>query len=207
MESIITKYFPDLTPTQIKQFEMLGPLYKEWNDKINVISRKDIDNLYEHHILHSLAIGKFVTPINLTQILDLGTGGGFPGIPLAILWPDCQFHLIDRIGKKITVARSVAEAIGLTNVTFQHGDIGECRAKYDYVVSRAVMTLDKLIPLIRKNILPADRNRLPNGLLCLKGGDLAEEIKASRTPALEIPLSDYFSEPYFTSKSLIYCEL
>lgn len=207
MESIITKYFPDLTPTQIKQFEMLGPLYKEWNDKINVISRKDIDNLYEHHILHSLAIGKFVTPINLTQILDLGTGGGFPGIPLAILWPDCQFHLIDRIGKKITVARSVAEAIGLTNVTFQHGDIGECRAKYDYVVSRAVMTLDKLIPLIRKNILPTDRNRLPNGLLCLKGGDLAEEIKASRTPALEIPLSDYFSEPYFTSKSLIYCEL
>lgn len=207
MISIITKYFPALTERQIQQFEAIGPLYREWNDKINVVSRKDIDNLYEHHILHSLAIGKFITPVDGTRFLDLGTGGGFPGIPLAILWPGCRFHLIDRIGKKITVARSVAEAIGLDNVTFQHGDIGECRDKYDFTVSRAVMTLDKLIPLIRKNIFTTDRNRLPNGLLCLKGGDLSEEIRLAHTPVLDVPLSDYFSESFFETKSLIYCEL
>lgn len=207
MISIITKYFPALTERQIQQFEAIGPLYREWNDKINVVSRKDIDNLYEHHILHSLAIGKFITPVDGTRFLDLGTGGGFPGIPLAILWPGCRFHLIDRIGKKITVARSVAEAIGLDNVTFQHGDIGECRDKYDFTVSRAVMTLDKLIPLIRKNISTTDRNRLPNGLLCLKGGDLSEEIRLAHTPVLDVPLSDYFSESFFETKSLIYCEL
>lgn len=207
MDSIISRYFPGLTPEQIQQFDMLGPLYAKWNEKINVISRKDIDNIYEHHILHSLAIGKFLTPTDGTHFLDLGTGGGFPGIPLAILWPECRFHLIDRIGKKITVARSVAETVGLTNVTFQHGDIGECREKYDYVVSRAVMTLDKLIPLIRKNISHTERNRLPNGLLCLKGGDLEEEIRASHTHVLDVPLSDYFSEEYFATKSLIYCDL
>lgn len=207
MISIITKYFPALTERQIQQFEAIGPLYREWNDKINVVSRKDIDNLYEHHILHSLAIGKFITPVDGTRFLDLGTGGGFPGIPLAILWPGCRFHLIDRIGKKITVARSVAEAIGLDNVTFQHGDIGECRDKYDFTVSRAVMTLDKLIPLIRKNISTTDRNRLPNGLLCLKGGDLSEEIRLAHTPVLDVSLSDYFSESFFETKSLIYCEL
>lgn len=206
-DSIITRYFPDLTENQRLQFEAIGPLYAEWNEKINVISRKDIDNVYEHHILHSLAIGKFMTPVAGSTFLDLGTGGGFPGIPLAILWPECQFHLIDRIGKKITVARSIAEAIGLTNVTFQHGDIGECHEKYDFVVSRAVMTLDKLIPLIRKNISRNQHNRLPNGLLCLKGGDLTEEIRASRRPVLEVPLSDYFSEEFFQTKSLIYCEL
>lgn len=207
MDSIITKYFPSLTDRQKQQFEMLGPLYTEWNAKINVISRKDIDNLYEHHVLHSLAIGKFITPVAGTSFLDMGTGGGFPGIPLAILWPECRFHLIDRIGKKINVARAVAEAIGLENVTFQHGDIGECRAKYDFVVSRAVMTLDKLIPLIRKNISKAGKNRWPNGLLCLKGGDLDMEIGASGVAVLDVPLSDYFSEEFFETKHLIYAEL
>lgn len=207
MDSIISKYFPNLSNIQIQQFRQLGPLYADWNTKINVISRKDIDNIYEHHILHSLAIGKFITPLAGTAFLDLGTGGGFPGIPLAILWPECRFHLIDRIGKKINVARAVAEAVGLNNVTFQHGDIGECHEKFDYVVSRAVMTLDKLIPLIRKNISSIDRNRLPNGLLCLKGGDLSEEIKASRMPVLDVPISDYFSEEYFETKHLIYAEL
>lgn len=137
----------------------------------------------------------------------MGTGGGFPGIPLAILWPECRFHLIDRIGKKINVARSIAEAIGLENVTFQHGDIGECRDKYDFVVSRAVMTLDKLVPLIRKNISQKDNNRLPNGLLCLKGGELDEEINATGLPVIDVPLSDYFSEEFFTTKHLIYVEL
>lgn len=204
---IILKYFPDLTDGQRSQFEALGKLYPEWNEKINVISRKDIDNLYEHHILHSLAIAKFFTPNPGTTFLDMGTGGGFPGIPLAILWPECQFHLIDRIGKKITVARSIAESVGMKNVTFQHGDIGECRHKYDFVISRAVMRLGELIPLIKKNISPRSANTLPNGLLCLKGGDLAEELAAVRQPIMEIPLSDYFSEDFFKTKELIYIEL
>lgn len=204
---IILKYFPDLTEIQRNQFDALGSLYPDWNEKINVISRKDIDNLYEHHILHSLAIAKFFTPIPGTTFLDMGTGGGFPGVPLAILWPDCHFHLIDRIGKKITVARSISEAIGLKNVTFQHGDIGECRQKFDFIVSRAVMRLGDLIPLIRKNISPRSSNSIPNGLLCLKGGNLTEELSAVSKPVLEVPLSDYYSEDFFKTKELIYVEL
>ena len=207
MTETILKYFPTLTEKQRQQFEALGPLYTDWNSKINVISRKDIDNLYLHHILHSLSLAKFMTPKAGTTFLDMGTGGGFPGIPLAILWPDCRLHLIDRIGKKLKVAADIAQQIGLTNVTFQHGDIGECRERFDYVVSRAVMRLDELIPLIRKNILPKDSNKLPNGLLCLKGGDLTDEIKAVRQPIIEVPLADYFSEPYFETKELIYVEL
>lgn len=207
MHTIIKKYFPLITEGQTAQFEQIGLLYKEWNEKINVISRKDIENLYEHHILHSLAVAKFITPEAGTTFLDMGTGGGFPGIPLAIMWPNCQFHLIDRIGKKITVAKSIAEKIGLKNVTFQHGDIGECRQKYDYVVSRAVMTLDKLIPLIRKNISGKSINKFPNGLICLKGGDLTEEIRAAKHHVIDVPLSDYFVEEFFTTKNLIYAEL
>lgn len=207
MDSIIKRYFPNLSERQTEQFRQIGQLYKEWNDKINVVSRKDIDNLYEHHVLHSLSIAKFMTPVDGSKFLDMGTGGGFPGIPLAILWPECRFHLIDRIGKKINVAKSIAEAIGLENVTFQHGDIGECRDKYDFVVSRAVMTLDKLVPLIRKNISQKDNNRLPNGLLCLKGGELDEEINATGLPVIDVPLSDYFSEEFFATKHLIYVEL
>lgn len=207
MHTIIQRYFPTLAEEQFQKFEQIGPLYREWNEKINVISRKDIDNLYEHHILHSLSIAKFMTPKAGTTFLDMGTGGGFPGIPLAILWPDCKFHLIDRIGKKINVARSIAEAIGLKNVSFQHGDIGECHQRFDFVVSRAVMTLDKLVPLVRRNISDKEVNRLPNGLLCLKGGDLEDEIRASRRPVIDVPLSDYFTEEYFATKHLIYVEL
>lgn len=203
----ILQYFPNLSDTQRSQFEALGRLYPEWNEKINVISRKDIDNLYPHHILHSLAIGKFITPVDGTTFLDLGTGGGFPGIPLAILWPECRFHLIDRIGKKIRVAQSIAEEIGLKNVTFQHGDIGECHNKYDFVVSRAVMQLDELVRLIRRNISPKSSNRLPNGLICLKGGDLGAELGRVRQPMIDVPLSDYFPQEYFASKDLIYVEL
>ena len=203
----ITKYFPNLTDTQLQQIAMLGPLYNDWNEKINVISRKDISNLYTHHILHSLSTSKFNTPNRGTAFLDMGTGGGFPGIPLAIMWPECKFHLIDRIGKKVKVARAIAESIGLTNVTFQHGDIGECRNKFDYVVSRAVMRLDELIPLIRKNVSSKSTNRIPNGLLCLKGGDLTDEIKNVTQPIIEVPLSDYFTEEYFQTKELIYVEL
>lgn len=203
----ILKYFPELTELQRIQLAQMGPLYEEWNEKINVISRKDIGNLYERHILHSMALAKFVTPRPGTRILDLGTGGGFPGIPLAVLWPQCRFHLIDRIGKKIKVASSVAEAIGLENVTFQHGDMGECHDKFHFVVSRAVMRLDELVKLIRRNISTPDGNTLPPGLLCLKGKDLNDEIAAVRRPVIEVPLSDYFSEEFFTSKSLIYVEL
>ncbi|MDE6439202.1 MAG: 16S rRNA (guanine(527)-N(7))-methyltransferase RsmG [Muribaculaceae bacterium] len=204
-EEIIKKYFPLLNDVQAGRFRRLGDLYPEWNEKINVISRKDIDNLYVHHILHSLAIARFITPVAGTEFLDMGTGGGFPGIPLAIMFPDCRFHLIDRIGKKIKVAQSVADAIGLDNVTFQHGDIGECRQKYDYLVSRAVMRLDELMPLVNKNISRKQRNAVPNGLICLKGGDLADEIRKTRggEPMVD-DLSSYFDEPFFETKKLIY---
>lgn len=207
MTNSILKYFPEISDCQKKQFELMGTLYPEWNAKINVISRKDIDNLYMNHILHSLSIAKFMTPIDGTTFLDMGTGGGFPGIPLATMFPNCKFHLVDRIGKKIKVATEIANEIGLKNITFQHGDIGECRQKYDFVVSRAVMTLDKLIPLIRKNISGKSINRFPNGLLCLKGGDLDEELRAAKLPVINVPLSDFFSEEFFSTKNLIYVEL
>lgn len=206
MEEIL-RYFPDLTPQQIERFSILGALYAEWNEKINVISRKDIDNIYQHHILHSLAIAKFMSPVNGTTFMDFGTGGGFPGIPLAIMWPECCFHLIDRIGKKIKVATSIAEALSLDNVTTQHGDAGECHVKFDYVVSRAVMRLNELVPLARRNVKAKTQNAFPPGLLCLKGGDLQEEIQATRRPVVDVPLSDFFTEDFFKTKNLIYVEL
>lgn len=203
---ILSKYF-SYTEKQKEQFAKLGILYPDWNSKINVISRKDIDNLYVNHILHSLAIAKFINPVEGTKILDMGTGGGFPGIPLAIMWPDCKFHLIDRIGKKIKVAENIAEAIGLTNVTFQHGDIGECHDKYDFVVSRAVMRLDELVPLIKKNISPISRNAFPNGLICLKGGNLDSEISKVKYPIMEESIDCFFTEPFFETKKLIYVQI
>lgn len=206
MEELL-RYFPNLTGLQKQQLEALGTLYPEWNSKINIISRRDIDSLYVHHILHSLAIAKFMTPVSGTTVLDMGTGGGFPGIPLAIIWPDVKFHLIDRIGKKINVARDVADRIGLTNATFQHGDAGECRTKFDYVVSRAVMSLPELLAAVRHNFSARQRNRLPNGLLCLKGGDLRDEIRAITRPIIDVPLSDWFTEDYFSTKRLIYVEM
>lgn len=203
----IKRYFPFLTDTQLAQYAMLRDLYGDWNEKINVISRKDIDNLYVNHILHSLSIARFMTPATGTSFMDLGTGGGFPGIPLAIMWPDCKFHLVDRIGKKIRVASAVAEAIGLNNVTLQHGDSGECHAKFDYIVSRAVMRLPELIKACRVNVSPIGYNRLPNGLLCLKGGDLGAETADVKRPMEVIPLSDYFAEEFFATKSLVYVDL
>lgn len=186
----------------------LRQLYIEHNERVNVISRKDIDNLYVNHVLHSLAIGKFITPVAGTSFIDLGCGGGFPGIPLAILWPECSVHLIDRIGKKVKVAQEVAEAIGLTNVTFQHGDSGECRRKFDFVVSRAVMSLPDLVKASRHLVGSRSKNRLPNGLICLKGGDLATEIAAVKgSEVLQVPLSDFFREEYYSTKSLIYLPL
>lgn len=206
MEEIL-KYFPNLSDLQRSQFEALQALYIDLNSKVNVISRKDIDNLYVNHVLHSLVISKFITPVSGTTMIDLGCGGGFPGIPLAIMWPDCKFHLIDRIGKKVNVARTVAESIGLKNCTFQHGDSGECRQKFDYVVSRAVMSLPDLIRASQHLVGNKQRNKLHNGLICLKGGDLHEEIAATRRDVLEVPLSDYFSEPYFETKHLLYTPL
>ena len=207
MISIIQKYFKDLTPEQISRFEMMGRLYPEWNEKINVISRKDIDNLFTNHILHSLSIAKFINPVPGTTFLDMGTGGGFPGLPLAVLFPDCRFHLIDRIGKKIKVASSIAAELGMDNVTFQHGDIGECRQKFDFVISRAVMKLNELVPLIRKNISPVSINAYPNGLICLKGGELADESKGIREEIMEYDLKNYFDEDFFETKKLVYVPL
>ena len=203
----ILKYFPDLTERQIQQLGELYRLYSDWNEKINVISRRDIENLYVNHVLHSISIGKFLTPCDGTSFMDLGTGGGFPGIPLAILWPECHLHLIDRIGKKIKVAQSIASEIGLTNVSFQHGDAGECHEKFDFVVSLSVMQLPDLVKIAKSNIANIQRNGYPNGLICLKGGDLASEIAAVKRPVIDVPLSDYFSEPYFETKDLIYVKL
>lgn len=203
----IKTYFPNLSPQQESQFAALGNLYTDWNAKINVISRKDIDNLYLHHILHSLGIAKAINFTAGTTILDVGTGGGFPGIPLAILFPECKFHLIDRIGKKIKVAQSVAEAINLENVSFQHGSVEELKTEYDFVVSRAVMPLSDLLRLIRKNIKKEQQNALPNGLLCLKGGELQQEIAPVKKTSIVFNLSDFFKEEYFKTKKVVYVQI
>lgn len=204
---LIKKYFPNLTEHQADIFGRLGDLYRDWNTKINVISRTDTDNLYCRHILHSLALASFFGELaDGTRMMDLGTGGGFPGIPLAILYPNCQFHLIDRIGKKIRVATEIAQAVGLSNVTFQHGDSGECREKYDYVISRAVMPLEGLVKASSKNIATttSPANRYAPGIVCLKGGDLADEIAAIRRPVGEIPITDFFNESFFDTKEIVY---
>ena len=207
MIEIIDKYFPQLSPTQRNQFVRIGELYPEWNAKINVISRKDIDNLFVHHILHSLAIAKFIDFKPSTQIIDVGTGGGFPGIPLAIMFPQCSFMLADRTGKKITVARSIAEEIGLTNVEFFHGDVAEIKHRYDFAVSRAVMETAALVKLIKKIIKSECINALPNGLICLKGGELDAEIGSLKSRAIVDNLSTYFNEDFFETKRIVYIQI
>ena len=201
---IILKYFPGLTDLQQQQFAQLDNLYREWNAKINVISRKDIDNLYEHHILHSLAIAKVINFRPTTQILDFGTGGGFPGIPLAILFPECQFRLIDGTGKKIRVAQEVCQAIGLTNCQPVHLRGEDEKGKYDFVVSRAVMPLPDLVKIVRKNISKPQRNTLPNGIICLKGGELQAETQPFRNIVELTDISTFFSEEWFKEKHVIY---
>lgn len=202
---IIRKYFPDLTSEQYSQFETLMRLYPEWNKKINVISRKDIVNLEVNHILHSLSIARYIKFVSASRILDFGAGGGFPSIPLAVLFPDSHFHLIDRIGKKLKVALSVAEAAGLKNVSVQHGDIGECHETFDFVVSRAVMPLDDLVKLSRKNVSKAQKNALPNGLITLKGGDINAELGKYRTVVETQKISQWFGdEEFFSTKLLVY---
>jgi len=203
----ILKYFPELNDTQRHQMAALESLYPEWNAKINVISRKDIDNLEINHLLHSLGLVKFVKFSPGTRVMDLGTGGGLPGIPLAIYYPDVTFHLVDRIGKKLKVAQDIAERIGLTNVTFQHGDVKEVKGKFDFVVSRAVMDLGDMVPLVKRFIDSEDRNAVPNGLICLKGGDLSGEVAKYRNQVLIDELSSYFKEDFFRTKKVLYLPL
>lgn len=203
----ILKYFPNLSDEQQRQLAMLEELYRDWNAKINVISRKDIDNLYEHHVLHSMSIAKIINFHPGTKILDFGTGGGFPGIPLAILFPECQFKLIDGTGKKIRVAQEVAQAIGLKNCEPQHLRGEDEKGRYDFVVSRAVMPLPDLAKIVRKNMAREQRNALPNGIVCLKGGDLQSELQPFRHIVDTAELSQWFSEEWFKQKYVIYLPL
>ena len=229
MVPIIEKYFPELTAEQREHFAALDELYHDWNAKINVISRKDIDNLYEHHVLHSLAIAEIIRFRPGTRVMDLGTGGGFPGIPLAIMFPEAHFHLVDSIGKKIRVCNEVISALGLTNVTTQHARAEEVRyikspkklrkgeapqpteglqpERFDFVVSRAVMPLADLVKISRPHISQRQQNALPNGLIALKGGELEHEAGAVKGEKLITPLSDFFEEEYFKTKKVVYVML
>lgn len=205
--NIINKYFPELTSKQREQFDTMLRLYPEWNEKINVISRKDIDNLEVNHILHSLALVKFVKFMPGTKVLDLGTGGGLPGLPLAAYFPSSTFHLVDRTGKKLKVAQDIATRAGLTNVSIQHGDVAEVKEKFDFVVSRAVMPLPDMVKLSRRLISGDHFNAIPNGVLCLKGGDLESELSRYRHEALVDDISNYFKEDYFATKKIVYLPL
>lgn len=204
---IIYRYFPSLTDIQLQQFAALSELYRDWNTKINVISRKDIDQLYEHHVLHSLAIAKIINFRPGTRILDFGTGGGFPGIPLSILFPECQFKLIDGTGKKIRVAQEVCNAIGLKNCAPTHLRGEDEKDKYDFIVSRAVMPLPDLVKLMRKNISKTSQNALPNGVLCLKGGNLQAELQPYHKIVEATEISQFFKEEWFKEKFVIYLPL
>jgi 16S rRNA methyltransferase gidB len=206
MEQIL-RYFPQLTEQQQQQFAALDALYRDWNAKINVISRKDIDNLYPHHVLHSLGIAKVISFRPGTHVMDIGTGGGFPGIPLAILFPEVQFHLLDSIGKKIKVAQAVADALQLSNVRTSHKNVIEEKEKYDFVVSRAVMQMGDLVRLVRKNVHHDQRNSLPNGLICLKGGDIQQEMRPFKHCCDVWPLHTYFEEEFFETKKVAYVTL
>lgn len=197
-------YFPNITAEQRQQLSMLGDLYADWNAKINVISRKDMDNFYEHHVLHSLAIAKAINFRDDTTILDFGTGGGFPGIPLAIMFPNCKFKLIDGTGKKIRVATEVANAIGLKNVVAEHLRGEDEKGKYDFVVSRAVMPLPDLMKIVRKNISKTQHNALPNGVIVLKGGNLDAEIHPFKNIIETTPISNWYEEPWFKEKYVLY---
>lgn len=205
----ITRYFQNLTEQQLQQLNMLDELYRYWNERINLISRKDIDQLYLHHILHSLSIAKVTSFKSNTAILDVGTGGGFPGIPLAIMFPEVRFHLVDSIGKKIMVVNEVAKALGLTNVTAEQKRAEELKYSYDFVVSRAVTDLPTFIGWIWKKIIPNGQNALPNGILYLKGGDLKDEIKATNIPRNQVEIYDLhtlFKEEFFETKKLVYIQ-
>lgn len=203
----IKKYFKQFSENQINQLSVMLRLYPEWNARVNVISRKDIDNLEVNHILHSLAIARFVQFTPGTRVIDLGTGGGFPAIPLAMMFPETHFHLVDRIGKKLRVAEDVARQAGIANVSLQHGDIKEVKGTFDFVVSRAVMPLPDMVPLVRRLVDRQQRNAIPNGLICLKGGDLDDELRPYAKQVLIEDLATYFDEPFFTTKKLVFLPL
>ncbi len=202
--NIILKYFPEITEEQKSQFAMLDELYHDWNAKINVISRKDIDNLYEHHVLHSLAIAKAIRFKDGTKILDFGCGGGFPGIPLAIMFPNCKFKLIDGTAKKILVCNEIIKALGLKNVVAEQRRGEEEKGQYDFIVSRAVMILPDLVKIVKKNISKHQQNSMPNGILCLKGGNLQAEMQPFKNIVDKMELSSWFKEEWFKEKNLIY---
>lgn len=204
---VLKKYFPEITSEQQSQFEQLIPLYTEWNEKINVISRKDIENLTVNHILHSLAIAKVINFKPGTKILDVGTGGGFPGIPLAILFPECKFHLIDSIGKKITVVEAVAEAVGLQNLTAQKIRAEDVEGKFNFIVSRAVTTLPEFYSWVSEKFISKHQNALKNGIIYLKGGDLTEELAPFKKRSTIFNISDFFEEAYFETKKVIHISL
>lgn len=204
MESVIFKYFPELSSSQRLGVETMIRLYPEWNEKINVISRKDIDNLEINHLLHSLSIVKFIKFTPGSKIMDFGSGGGLPGLPLALYFPDCHFTLIDRTRKKLKVASEIARECGIDNVDFRHGDVTECKDKFDFVVSRAVMPQPDLVKLCRKNISPDNKNPLPNGLISLKGGNLGAEMQKLSSISEEVDISQYFNEPFFSTKKIVY---
>lgn len=204
---IIKKYFPNLTETQLEQFAQLEALYNDWNAKINVISRKDIQNLYEHHVLHSLGIAEVVRFKDGTEVMDFGTGGGFPGIPLAIMFPGAKFHLVDSIGKKVRVAQAIADSIGLKNVKTSHARVEEIKDKYDFIVTRAVMPLIDLVKISRKNLKKEMINGLPNGIIALKGGELEREMATMKKICTVWDLSDYFEEEYFETKKVVHVGL
>ncbi|MDR1602496.1 MAG: 16S rRNA (guanine(527)-N(7))-methyltransferase RsmG [Tannerella sp.] len=204
---VIRHYYPALSEKQIRQFALLNELYTDWNAKINVISRKDIENLYVHHVLHSLGIEKMIRFKANTSVMDVGTGGGFPGIPLAILFPEVSFHLIDGVGKKIKVAQAIADVVGLTNVDTCQRRVEDEKGKFDFIVTRAVMPLPRLLAQVKKNIRREHSNALPNGLICLKGGDVQNEVAPFRKQMIDIDLSDYFKEPFFYTKKVIFIYL
>jgi len=206
MKSILN-YFPNLHQVQIKQFKQLQPLYTDWNEKINVISRKDIENLYERHVLHSLSIAKLIKFVNGTKIIDVGTGGGFPGIPLAIMFPNVEFHLIDSIGKKITVVKEVAKALGLKNVTALQSRSENIKKRFDFVVSRAVTDIPQFIGFTQHLLSTRDRNSIPNGILYLKGGDFKHELDKIKQYSEIYEISDFFKEEFFKEKRIVYIQL
>lgn len=204
---IILKYFPDLNEVQIEHYSRLLSLYEEWNAQINVISRKDMENFYERHVLHSMAIAKIIEFQPNTRILDVGTGGGFPGIPLAILFPDCHFYLVDGIGKKIKVVKEIVSALGLKNVTVQQKRAEELNEKFDFIVSRAVTSFDLFLPFVKNKFSNKSQNDLPNGILYLKGGDLEEELQNINHLHIAYDIPDFFDEPFFETKKVVYIDM
>jgi len=205
--TLITSYFPDLSPEQIRQFEALEGLYQTWNAQINVISRKDTDHFYERHVLHSLAIAKIVQFLPGSSVLDIGTGGGFPGIPLAILFPEVQFHLVDSIGKKIKVVQEIAAGLGLQNVQTSHARTETIKDRYDFIVSRAVTQMPVFLTWVKGKSAKKNLHNFKNGVLYLKGGDLSEELAGLRYPVKEFPIADFFNEEFFETKKVVYVQL